>query len=375
VLLATSGFIIGKALVRLYSGATPIRVTWYSIAVLIVSIAVDFSRSRVLRRVARQTKSQALEADALNFSSDILSSLVVLAGLVFVSMGITRADAVAAIVVALLVAYAAVKLGRKTVDVLIDAAPEGVSERIAEAARATQGVISVDKIRVKPAGPFSFVEMTVKVSRTLSQEQVRLICDALENRVRGLLPGADITINTRPVALDRETITERVYLIGLNHNMHVHNISSSIKDTEKCISFDVEVDHNLTINEAHEAVSGLERDIRREFGGGTAVSAHIDPLWTDELRSHPLPPGEEDGVRKVISGAADTIEGIREVHDIKISKTDGGRLFITLHCSFEGGMLLEDVHSITSRLERIIHQCIPNAQRVIVHAEPPSARE
>ncbi len=322
-----------------------------------------------------ETRSQALEADALHFSSDILSSAVVLVGLVFVAAGIVWADAIAAIAVALLIAHAAFGLARKTVDVLIDAAPEGLADQIAIITKAVEGVIKIEKIRVKPAGPFAFVEMTLDVSRTLSLENVQSICSSIEEKVRELLPVSDITIHTRPIALDCETIGERIHVIGANHNLYVHNISSNIVEEKKYISFDVEVEHDLTIGEAHEVVSYLEQEIRREFDGDLDISVHIDPLRSEERKSRAVSPDEETAVRKIIIGAAETIDRIHEVHKIQIRKTEKEKLFITLHCSFDDGVLLEDVHSITSKLEGLIYQTVPNVGQVIIHAEPLFAKD
>ena len=218
LLVVTSIWIIYAAAERLMAGTTEVKVTWYAVAVMVISIVVDFSRSRALSRVAKETNSQALEADALHFSSDILSSAVVLLGLVFVSMGIAWADAVAGIAVALLVGWAAFSLGKKTIDVLIDAAPEGLGERIEEITMTVGGVIAIDKIRVKPTGPQVFIEMAVCVNRTLSVEKVQRICAEIEKKIREEFPVGDITINTRPIALNSETIAERVHVISLNHN-------------------------------------------------------------------------------------------------------------------------------------------------------------
>lgn len=375
VLLFTSGWIIYEAAYRLFSKTVDVRVTWYSILVLVISIAVDFFRSRALKKVALETRSQALEADALHFGLDILSSSMVLVSLIFVAAGIVWADAVAGIAVALVIAYAAFGLGRKTVDVLMDAAPEGLTEQIVSITRAVGGVIKIEKIRVKPAGPFAFVEMTLDMSRTLSLENVQSICSSIEDKIRELLPVADITIHTKPIALDCETIAERIQVISVNHNLHVHNICSNIMEDKKYITFDVEVDHNLTIKEAHEVVSTLEQEIRRELDGDLEISVHIDPLRSEESRSRAVSPDEESELSKIIVEAAGTIALIHEVHHIRIRKTEKEKLFITLHCSFDEGVLLEDVHSLTSKLEGVIYQTLPNAGQVIIHAEPLFAKD
>lgn len=370
LLFVTSLWIIYAATERLLSGTTEIDVTWYAIAVIVLSIVVDISRSRALLGVARETGSQALEADALHFTSDIFSSAVVLAGLGFARLGIGWADAAAGIVVALLVANAAFRLGKKTIDALTDAAPEGIADRVEAITRIIEGVIDIDKIRVKPTGPQVFIEMSITHSRTLSAENTRRICTEIEERVHREFPVADMTINTRPVALSGESIAERVHVTGLNHGLHAHNIATGFSNGVSHVTFDVEIEQTLTIREAHDAVSALEHDLHRELDGNLEICIHIDPLRNTERPTVPVPETEAASLRTLINAAADQIEAIEDVHDITLLKTESGKLFITLHCSFPGDRQLEAVHSATSRLEGTIYHAIPEAGKVVIHAEP-----
>jgi cation diffusion facilitator family transporter len=370
LLIVTSVWIIYAAIERLVAGSTEIEVAWYSFAIMLVSIVVDFSRARALKKVARETNSKALEADALHFSSDILSSAVVIIGLVFVSFGIHWADAVAGIAVAIMVAWAAIRLGKSTIDILLDAAPEGLAEKIEEIASSVPGVVDIDKIRVKPAGPQVFVEMSIRVNRTLSVEKIQSICGAIEKAVRDEFQVADITINTKPVALDSETIAERVHVISLNHTLHAHNISTSLDGEKKHITFDVEVDQQLTVRKAHDMVTSLEDDLHREFDGEIDICIHLDPLRYEERNTTTLPPSEEQRILDTIRQAAKLFEDIEDVHEIKVRHTEKQKLCITMHCSFRDEVLLEEAHSLTSRLEGAIYHTLPEACRVIIHAEP-----
>ncbi|MEI8033406.1 MAG: cation diffusion facilitator family transporter [Chlorobiaceae bacterium] len=370
LLIVTSIWIIYAAAERLIAGKTEIEITWYAYAIMVVSIVVDISRSRALKKVAKATGSQALEADALHFSSDILSSAVVLGGLVFVKSGILWADSVAGIVVAMLVAWAAFSLGKKTIDVLTDAAPEGLTDRIEELTMTTEGVIAIDKIRVKPNGPQVFVEMAISVNRTLSVEKVQKITARIEQKIREEFTLSDITINPRPIALNSETIAERVHVVGLNHNLHAHNISSNLAGEKKQITFDVEIDQQLTIKQAHDTVNSLEEELKREFDGALDICIHLDPLRNEEHATSTLNAQEEKRVRDTIGAVAGTIGKIHDVHDIQIRKTEKEKLIITLHCSFHDDALLEEVHSLTSQLEGAIYHTLPDACRVIIHAEP-----
>ncbi len=198
LLFLTSAWIIYEAIKHLSTGKVEVEVTWYAFAVMIFSIVVDYSRSRALKKVAKETKSQALEADALHFSSDILSSLTVIVGLIFVSLGIAKADAIAAIGVSFFVLHVGYSLGRRTIDILVDATPVGLSGKINHIAKQMEGVVSVKQIRVRAVGTVTFIDMTIAVSSELSVDRAHLICDEIESGIRASIPQADITIHPEP---------------------------------------------------------------------------------------------------------------------------------------------------------------------------------
>src|SRR6266700_7977488 len=167
LLFVLSGIVIWEAAQRLLSGDThPVEATLWAFGVIVVSIVVDFFRARALYRVAKETASEALEADALHFGSDMWSSAAVLIGLAAVLMGFPWADSAAAIIVALFICVAGWRLGRRTIGTLTDTAPAGAGEQIKQIATQIPGVVAVDRVRVRPAGPTLFVDLDVAVSRT-----------------------------------------------------------------------------------------------------------------------------------------------------------------------------------------------------------------
>jgi cation diffusion facilitator family transporter len=209
LLLATCVWIIYSAVKRLRSGQLDIEVTVWSFAVMALSIVVDVSRSRMLYRVARKHNSQALEADALHFSTDIWSSTVVILGLVCVklsewlpSLAVLRsADAVAAIIVALIVFYVCGQLGLRTIYALLDTAPAGVEEKIVAAAQAVPGVINCHRVRARYSGPQFFVDVHILVNGKQTLEQAHAQADAVEEAIREIVPGADVTVHAEPEAI------------------------------------------------------------------------------------------------------------------------------------------------------------------------------
>ncbi len=210
LLLLLAAVVVFEASQRLIGRqAHPVEATPAAFAIIAASIIVDFFRARALRRVARSTSSEALEADALHFSSDMWSSLAVLIGLGGVALGNLWADAAAALIVAVFIFIAGWRIGRRTIDTLTDAAPSGVSERVETIARTVAGVVAVERVRVRPAGAVLFVDVAVGVSRTLPLDRVSAIKERLAHAVRAALPHAEVTITTEPLALDSETVRER----------------------------------------------------------------------------------------------------------------------------------------------------------------------
>src|SRR5579864_3234490 len=173
LLFVLSGVVLWEATQRLFGGhIAVVEATGAAFVVILISIAIDLLRARVLRRVAQRTSSQALAADALHFSSDMWSSTAVLVGLAGVKLGYAWADSAAAIVVALFVCLAGWRLGRRTIDTLTDTAPEGVADQIAAIALRVGNVASVDRVRAREVGATLFGQIDVSASRTLPLDRV-----------------------------------------------------------------------------------------------------------------------------------------------------------------------------------------------------------
>jgi len=207
LLLATCAWIVREATHRLIHHAIEIEVTWWSFGVMLVSILVDFSRSRALDRVARKYNSQALEADALHFQTDIWSSSVVIGGLLAVKVSdvwpalaiLRNGDALAALGVSALVVWVSLKLGRRTVDALLDRAPEGMEARIAAAVEAVPGVRNCHNIRIRSSGPILFIDLHVLVDGQQTLTEAHGLTENIEAVIQEIAPQADVTVHPEPV--------------------------------------------------------------------------------------------------------------------------------------------------------------------------------
>lgn len=198
LLLITCAWIIYEAVMRLWTGRVHIEVTAWSYAVVIASIAIDYSRSKALSKAAKKYNSQALEADALHFSTDIWSSAVVLLGLICASFEIYIADSVAALIVAAIVITVCYRLGKRSIDVLLDRAPHGVETLVYSAAAQIPEIRSVGNIRVRTAGADVFIDLRVSVDGSLSLDNAHAIADRLEDMVCKIIPRCFIHVHQEP---------------------------------------------------------------------------------------------------------------------------------------------------------------------------------
>ncbi len=208
LLLTTSGWIIYEAIHRLTNPGIHVEVSVWSFIVMGTSIAIDFTRSRVLMRAAKKHNSQALEADALHFSTDIWSSSVVILGLIFVLVGrlfpalaiLEKGDAIAALVVAVIVIFVAGELGVRSIQALIDAAPKSDAyEQIIVQVGKMQKVANVHALRIRPSGAGWFVDLHVLMDGNLSLTESHRVTERIEKKVQGILPNSDVTVHVEPL--------------------------------------------------------------------------------------------------------------------------------------------------------------------------------
>ena len=379
LLLITCGWIIYEAVRRLFFREVVVHATAWSFIVIAISIVIDISRSRALLRVAKKHNSQALEADALHFSTDVWSSGVVLLGLLCVKIGaltgqthlFQRADAIAALIVALIVVFVSYRLGQRTIDVLLDRAPTGMADRVAETVKQIAGVLDCRQIRLRQSGNQTFVDLVVLVRRGLSVESSHALGEAAEQRIRTLLPKADVVVHVEPALATDETLTERIRAIAVNEGLTVHNIRVFEEDGRLFLELHVEVDENLDLREAHASADRLEAVLAAELPHAAGITTHIEPHRAQQEPVRNVSADSVDLIHRVQRIAAD-VPGIVECHDVTVRRS-GEDISLMMHCTFAPGSSVRAVHDISTQLEERLRRSIPHLVRVTTHAEPSAA--
>jgi cation diffusion facilitator family transporter len=370
LLFVLAGVVVWEAVKRLMSAQPPeVEATPWAFAVIATSIVVDFFRARVLYRTAASTSSQALEADALHFDSDMWSSLAVLAGLLGIALGYAWADSAAAIAVSVVICIVGWRLARRTIDTLTDTAPPGAAERIRVAVAGIPGVVALERLRARQVGKVLFVDLVVAVSRTLPLDRVAALKDRITETVRTDASAAEVTVTTDPRALDDESVLERVMVIARNRALAVHHVTVHAIEGRLAVSLDLEVDGALSLGAAHEVASGLEEAVREELGPDVEVETHIEPLQSLDEPGREAAAERVGAVRRALAEIAAKVELVGEIHDVRVRQTDDGEI-VNFHCLVDPVLKVENVHDQVDEVERALRQRFPSIKRVIGHAEP-----
>jgi cation diffusion facilitator family transporter len=371
MLYVLAGGILVASWARLREGTPPPAISAIPFAVLLVDIAVNFWRARALHRAAHETQSQALAADALHFASDVLGSIAVIIGLALSAMGYVWGDSAAAIAVAVMIAVLGLRLARSTVETLLDRAPDGASEKARDAIRGVAGVVGIERLRIRMVGATHFVDATVEVPRTFPIDRVDEIKKRAEDALATALGEADLTFTAVPVALDNESVRERIMVIARNSGLAVHHVTVHDLGGHLTVSIDLEVDGDMPLAEAHDIAHGLEHDIREEFGADVEVDTHIEPLQPEMPFGADATPDRVEAIRAALTRFAETT-AIHDVHNVRVRNTDAGEI-VNFHCRAEPSMSVIRVHDNVDEIERALRRAFPTVKRVISHAEPPFA--
>jgi len=374
LLLLTCVWIVYEAVERLFYRRVEIEPSIAAFIVMFISMGTDLWRSRALGRIARKYDSQALEADALHFSTDIWSSGVVVIGLLLVQVGRTYgvdwlrdADPVAALVVAGVVIYVSWRLARKTIDALLDAAPTGARSKIMEAVSKVSGVLEIDRVRIRRAGNRYFADLSVGLARNVTFQRSEQMASEVTAAVHSVLRDADVVVRSVPRAVHSENIFDRIRAVATRYNFNVHDVSVQDIEGRLHVEQHLELDEKLTLLEAHDKVTLLETEMQKEVPEISSILTHIEsePATIEAGREVVRDPALERRLKAI----AEQFPEIIDMHDLQLKRVRD-KLYVSCHCTLSDDLPLSRVHDIQTALEIRFKQDAPELFRVLIHPEP-----
>jgi cation diffusion facilitator family transporter len=402
LLFAVASWIFYEGIDRLFFKSTEPQITWFSFIIMFVSIGIDYGRSSVLYKTARKFGSHALEADALHFKTDMLSSSIVIVGLLLVLFyHIPNADAYVALIIGAMIIYTSLGLGRRTLDVLLDKAPKGAYQRVLESVSGLDGVNRAHDIHIRTMGSETLVDMHIEVPRTCTNDRAHRIATTVENKIRDVLPNSDVLVHVDAIESETETISDRLRLIAAEsgnirniHSIYLSNISSSssnekspeelanknqddqVKNSKRKrflhLYLDVQIDNNLDLSTAHTIVDAFEKKVKDDIPDISFITTHIETETSRNMEigteKNPTPLYLEN-----IRNIAISVQEVIDCKDIGVVEING-ELHITLIIiiklkSEKTVTTIEDAHRIATHVQNLIVKQT-GASRVIVHTEP-----
>lgn len=367
-------WIVLEAVRRLMGKAhLELRVSIWPVLVLLLSMLVDWLRSRELSRVAKSSGSQALEADALHFSTDIWSSFAVLLGLGASFAGkrwgihaLEYADPIAALCVSAIILAISWRLARQTVDALLDRTSPELRSSVENTVDNVSGVERVQRVRMRQAGTHTFADVTVGIARNLTLQQSEQIAQHVSDAVQNVVPHADVVVHTVPVESVQESIFDRVRAVGQRSGLTVHELSVQQYEDGLHVEQHLELPETTKLRYAHDVVTKLEADIRREVPDIVSIATHIE---SEDATIAKLETMHDRALQDALIAVAKHFPEVMDVHDILITRAHD-RLQMVCHCSMPDDMSMGDVHRIISELEAKFRRERPEVARLLIHPEP-----
>jgi cation diffusion facilitator family transporter len=369
ILVLASLLIVWRAIMRLTGSTHPqVHASWWAVAVIGVVLAIDIGRTIASARAARRYGSAALSANALHFATDFMGSVAVLVGLLLVRSGHVKADSIAALFVAALVLFAAVRLMRRNIDVLMDIVPTDAEEAARRAIQDIRPTVELRRLRMRQAAGRYFADVVIGVSVDAAVGQGHAAADAVERAVQSALPEADVVVHVEPLG-DRAEIRERAHAAALEVRRvrEVHNVSVVSTNAGTEISLHLKLPGGLSLDEAHDVAEDVERAIVAAVPEVSSVQTHLEPLAEEaegtRLRAEEVAV-EHDLVARIVRAAIGC-----DAKELRFVHTDEG-LVVHLTLPLPADTPLAEAHAEASRIEETIRSERPEIVDVLVHTEP-----
>jgi cation diffusion facilitator family transporter len=389
LMIGSCVWIVREALIRiLHPSHLQLRLSWWPFVVLALSMLVDFTRSRSLGRAAREHNSDALEADALHFGTDIWSSAAVLVGLAatYIGQALHRpafeyADPIAALVVAAIILRVTIQLGHRTLDSLLDATPLEVRQQLQKDLRteldAIPGVLGIERMRVRRSGSAYFVDLTLQLPRNLTFQRAEQIVFSATAAVQKHLANADVVVHTVPTASLDESVFDRIRAVAARSNLAIHDVAVRHFDDHQHggaglhVEQHLEVPETMSLRQAHDIATQLETDIRKDVPGIATLLTHIESEPATIAASAQMRAGQS--LENQLRATASHFPEIVDVHEIVVTRGHGGAaasVQINCHCTLPDDLPMEAVHEIITNFESEFRLDHPQVSRVLIHPEP-----
>ena len=368
IISALCFFIIYKSIQRIIYRNFELKLNWYVFLILAISIILNIVRVFYIGRAARKYNSYAFKADFLNYSTDIISSVVVIIGLLVANTGFYLADPIASMIVSVIVLIFCSRLLISTVRNLMDYIPKEITDNVSKILQDINEIRSINKMKIHEVGNIKFINLEICLKSNLYLSQVEKIKEKIKNKIRSNIPYSETIIEIRSLP-SKDNIEQYVKEIILNqqyvkdiHNIFIYNVDDSID-----ISIHIELNKYLKLEETEKLTKITEEKIKEKIENIRSVYIHIEDSrsresWTDITEKS----------EKVISDIKDEVSlyvSPETCHNFTLLEKEG--LYnLAFHCRLEKDLDIKKAHSIITKIEDNIKKKFKNISEIVIHVEP-----
>ena len=237
-------------------------------------------------------------------------------------------------------------------------------------------MLSVGRLRTRRSGSSYFADVTLAMPRNLTFQRSEQLTMAATEAVRSHLPGADVVVHTVPTASVSESVHDRIRAVAARRNLAIHDVVVQQVDRGLHVEQHLEVDETMPLRQAHELVTDLEAEMRREVPAITSILTHIEsePATIEQPASLEADESLEGRLRRVAAGFPE----ILDIHDVLVTRhrrrgldsSAGEHLQVSCHCTLPDDLPMARVHATITALEGAFKLEAPEVDRLLIHPEP-----
>jgi cation diffusion facilitator family transporter len=374
LLIITSLWVIYEAIQRITTGAI-VELSVTAALVMITSLIIDYSRSRALYNTAKKYGSQALEADALHYSSDLISSGTVLAIIIYSLIAhpsektLVLLDSITASLISIYFTRSSYILSKRAIDELMDRTPKEIIETIKQITK--EQSISMKSVRARKSGNKIFIDMIIKVSPDLNIEEAHKITEKLENIIKNKYNKSDVDmiIHVEPEVLGEgeltfnETLENKIIKSARNIDgvLNVNDVNISYDNNKIDVRLHIETNPNLSISEAHNIATKVEKVLKRNINNIRSVVVHIEPYHANKKEPILI-------LYQILHKHPEIYSKIR-IKSVMLS-TMSSKQFMDITCLIKGNTTVEEAHNIITQLENYLINELGDNFTITIHTEP-----
>ncbi|MBM3705713.1 MAG: cation-efflux pump [Actinobacteria bacterium] len=363
-----SFFIIFKSIQRIVLRNFELELNNYIFIVLGISIIINVVRVYFVGNAAKKYDSFAFKAEFINYLSDIISSVIVITGLLFARSGFYLADPVASIIVSFIILGLSVRLAIKIVRNFLDYIPREITEKVSGLLEKMPEVESVNKVQIHEVGDIKFINLDISVNDNVYLTQLEAIKESIKETIAQNISGCQTMIEIKPhLSEDNIDCMVKEIAMGQPNVKDVHNMFIYRVDGQLDISIHLEMNRSLNLEESEKLTKKTELLIKEKIRDARNVYIHIEEEksgadWDDITHK------SEDLINR-IKKDIEVYVSPETCHEFTILERRG--VFnIAFHCRLSKSTGIKEAHTVISKIEDRIKHISENIGEVVIHMEP-----